>query len=98
MDQMTWKWKNCGFPNSGYVEDKSREEGQNKNNQGFCVDEDFSANLHGHEHYNDLSNNCDPKVRIHLFNCKINYLMPVCELFAFVFLFLGGFYSTNSFL
>ncbi|XP_059429925.1 uncharacterized protein LOC132163594 isoform X2 [Corylus avellana] len=58
MDQMTWKWKSCGFPCLGnIVVDKQRQD------EDICVDEDFAASLEMNaEDNNDLSENCDPKV------------------------------------
>lgn len=58
MDQMTWKWKSCGFPRLGnIVVDKQRQD------EDICVDEDFAASLEMNaEDNNDLSENCDPKV------------------------------------
>lgn len=63
MDQMTWKWKNCGFPYVGNTEDHQQEAG-NDRKQGVCVDEDFAGNSEKAERLNDVSKDCDPKVSI----------------------------------
>ena len=65
MDQMTWKWKNCGFPYVGNMEDHQQEAG-NDRRQGVCVDEDFAGNSEQSERLNDASKDCDPKVSIYL--------------------------------
>lgn len=64
MDQMTWKWKNCGFPFLGnsIAEDKRQEEGNNKNAK-FCTNEDLaSSSRKEFENANHLSSDCNPEV------------------------------------
>ncbi|PON59094.1 hypothetical protein PanWU01x14_162130 [Parasponia andersonii] len=61
MDQTTWKWKICGFPNMGNLENQ-RQDVRHNWKQDFCVDEDFSAHFEESEHAYDLATNCDPKV------------------------------------
>ena len=64
MDQTTWKWKNCGFPYMGNLDEQRQV--QHNWKQDFCVDDDFSTNLEEAEHVDDLSSNCNPKVGIYL--------------------------------
>ncbi|EOY32744.1 Uncharacterized protein TCM_040774 isoform 1 [Theobroma cacao] len=61
MDQLTWRWKNCGFPRNG---DKDQTEtGAHDAQQEVCIDNDITASLGNNmENPNDPHRNCDPKV------------------------------------
>ncbi|XP_024160109.1 uncharacterized protein LOC112167331 isoform X2 [Rosa chinensis] len=64
MDQMTWRWKNCGFPSLGntFAEDERQEEGNNKKEK-FCTNEDLAASSRkDSEKANHLSSDCNPEV------------------------------------
>ncbi|XP_062017007.1 uncharacterized protein LOC133733389 isoform X1 [Rosa rugosa] len=64
MDQMTWRWKNCGFPSLGntIAEDERQEEGNNKKEK-FCTNEDLAASSRkDSEKANHLSSDCNPEV------------------------------------
>ncbi|KAM1256073.1 hypothetical protein ACFX1Q_030234 [Malus domestica] len=64
MEEMTWRWKNCGFPFLGklIVEDRRQEEGNDKK-EYFCTDVDFAASSKtDYERDNDLSSDCNPEV------------------------------------
>lgn len=60
-DQMTWRWKNCGFP---YVRKKhKKQEMEEDENEEVCIDKEISASLEKDaENFSDLNRNCDPKV------------------------------------
>ncbi|ONI13965.1 hypothetical protein PRUPE_4G254900 [Prunus persica] len=63
MDEMTWRWKNCGFPFSrnANVEDRRGEEGNDK--AQFCTDVDFAASSKkDYERVNDLNSDCNQEV------------------------------------
>lgn len=66
MDQMTWRWKNCGFPFLGnsIVEDQRQKEGGNTKKENFCTDEDLAASSRkeDYERANYLSTDCNPEV------------------------------------
>lgn len=66
MDQMTWKWKNCGFPYVGkLMYEDEQEVGAKDMNEEVCMDQEFAASLEKEiENLNDLNRNCDPKVGI----------------------------------
>ncbi|XP_012090038.1 uncharacterized protein LOC105648304 [Jatropha curcas] len=61
MDQMTWKWKNCGYP---YLRKKGRRQVAVVDaNEEVCIDKEMSASLEKDaENLNDLDSNCNPKV------------------------------------
>ncbi|XVF04760.1 hypothetical protein REPUB_Repub05bG0112900 [Reevesia pubescens] len=64
MEQLTWKWKNCGFP---LDEDKATEDqtemGAHDRKQEVCTDNDLTASSDNNmENPNDPNRNCDPKV------------------------------------
>lgn len=61
MDQMTWRWKNCGYPFLGSLTDEEDR------NEEICMDEDFAATLEKRaEKHNHLNRNCDPKVSVNI--------------------------------
>ncbi|KAH7560656.1 hypothetical protein JRO89_XS10G0063100 [Xanthoceras sorbifolium] len=62
MDQMTWRWKNCGFPHNGKKKDKNpRQVGDRDTKEEICIDEDFAASSKK-EDLQRLNKNCNPKV------------------------------------
>ncbi|KAJ9139655.1 hypothetical protein P3X46_030368 [Hevea brasiliensis] len=64
MDQMTWSWKNCGFPCIRQIKNEDRTQvGAEDKNEEFCIDKDISAGLEKDaENFSDLNGNCDLKV------------------------------------
>ncbi|XP_050369667.1 uncharacterized protein LOC126787803 isoform X2 [Argentina anserina] len=64
MDQMTWKWKNCGFPKMGYsIAEDGRQKERNNKEQKFCTNEDLAATSRkDSENVNHLSSDCNPEV------------------------------------
>ncbi|KAF2312081.1 hypothetical protein GH714_027995 [Hevea brasiliensis] len=64
MDQMTWSWKNCGFPCIRQIKNEDRTQvGAEDKNEEFCIDKDISASLEKDaENFSDLNGNCDLKV------------------------------------
>lgn len=70
MDQMTWRWKNCGFPNIGKENiDDPRQDRAGDTSEEVCIDKDFSTSLEKDaEDLNDFTIHCDPKVSTNLPN------------------------------
>ncbi|KAG6682706.1 uncharacterized protein LOC122293034 isoform X2 [Carya illinoinensis] len=64
MDEMTWKWKSCGFPYMEYtIVENQRQDEEREMKEEICVDKDFAASLEmNSKPLNDPSENCDPKV------------------------------------
>ncbi|MBA0594421.1 hypothetical protein Gorai_011326, partial [Gossypium raimondii] len=64
MDQLIWRWKNCGFPQNGDGDTRDQTEmGANDRMQEVCMDNDPTANLDINlENPNDQNRKCDPKV------------------------------------
>lgn len=64
MDQMTWRWKNCGFPHK--AKENSEDEtqiGARETTEEVCNDENFEASMDKDaDDLNDLKSHCDPKV------------------------------------
>lgn len=64
MDQMIWRWKNCGFPYNHKMKDeitRQIEEGDTK--EEICTDEDFATSSKKNaDKFQDLNKNCNPKV------------------------------------
>ncbi|CAN0901812.1 hypothetical protein LINGRAHAP2_LOCUS21618 [Linum grandiflorum] len=56
MDEMTWKWRSCGFPYIGKDEDEA-------GGAESCMDKDFAAKLEKEEEsLHEHNQHCDPKV------------------------------------
>lgn len=66
MDQMTWRWKNCGFPHK--AKENSEDEtqiGARETTEEVCNDENFEASMDKDaDDLNDLESHCDPKVML----------------------------------
>ncbi|XP_043813810.1 uncharacterized protein LOC110617993 isoform X2 [Manihot esculenta] len=64
MDQMTWSWKNCGFPYVRKTRDEyQRQEEAGEKNEEVCIDKDISASLEKDaEAFSDLNGKCNAKV------------------------------------
>ncbi|KAB2080508.1 hypothetical protein ES319_A05G072400v1 [Gossypium barbadense] len=64
MDQLIWRWKNCGFPQNGDGDTRDQTEmGANDRMQEVCMDNDPTANLDINlKNPNDQNRKCDPKV------------------------------------
>ncbi|CAN1751019.1 hypothetical protein LINPERHAP1_LOCUS4213 [Linum perenne] len=59
MDEMTWKWRNCGFPYIGKWKEHDDETGVVES----CIDKDFAAKLEKEEEsLHEHNQHCDPKV------------------------------------
>lgn len=71
MDQLIWRWKNCGFPQNGDGDTRDQTEmGANDRMQEVCMDNDLTANLGINlESPNDQNRKCDPKVCVYLSTC-----------------------------
>uniref|UniRef100_A0A2P2JD22 Uncharacterized protein LOC105648304 n=1 Tax=Rhizophora mucronata TaxID=61149 RepID=A0A2P2JD22_RHIMU len=64
LDQGTWKWKNCGFPNVGKLmhEHQTATKGKDGNRES-CIDGELAAGLEkDSENLDDHDGNCNPKV------------------------------------
>lgn len=74
IDQMTWKWRNCGFPYIGKEERKFRNKDTMKE---ACMDDEFAASFEKEADEVNLRNkNCEPKVRgtdTYVVTCVVSY-------------------------
>lgn len=76
MDQLTWRWKNIGFPHNGdKATDDQTETGGHCRKQEVCIDNDLTASLDNNmDNSNaDPNKNCDPKVCIQLSTLTYSY-------------------------
>ncbi|GAV65055.1 LOW QUALITY PROTEIN: hypothetical protein CFOL_v3_08570 [Cephalotus follicularis] len=66
MDQLTWRWKNCGYPYIGKRSDEEERQLEGKDQkEEICMDRDFVASMEKNEHnLNEDNRDCDPKVAI----------------------------------
>ncbi|BFG30024.1 hypothetical protein CerSpe_162980 [Prunus speciosa] len=63
MDEMTWRWKNCGFPFSRNVNVEDRRGGEGNDKEQFCTDVEFAASSKkDYERVNDLNSDCNEEV------------------------------------
>ncbi|KAK9022039.1 hypothetical protein V6N11_002335 [Hibiscus sabdariffa] len=64
MDQLAWRWKNCGFPQKGdKATENQTETGANDGMQEVCINNDLTATLDiDMEKTNIPNRRCDPKV------------------------------------
>lgn len=86
MEEMTWRWKNCGFPFLGklIVEDGRQEEG-NDRKEYFCTDVDFAASSKTeYERDNDLSSDCNPEVGNKMHYSLICYSAKLLRTIGFI--------------